>query len=62
MVIDNEFVYDCPVDILRRKFILVAFFDHLSHLCEVPRDGRSVLTNYQVVMENNVLQKLSVTR
>ena len=62
MVIDDQFVDDCPVDILRWEFVLIAFFYHLSHVCEVLRDCWSILLDYQVVVTDNVLKEASVVR
>ena len=55
VVIDDQFVDDCPVDILRGEFVLIAFFYYLSHVCKVLRDCWSILLNNQVVVTDNVL-------
>jgi hypothetical protein len=35
VVVDDQLINDCPVDVLGWEFVLIAFFYHLSHVCKV---------------------------
>lgn len=60
MVIYYQLVYYCAVDVLRWEFVLVSFFYHLCHVCEVLGYRWSVLHYYQVVMVDYILEERSV--
>jgi hypothetical protein len=55
VIIDYKFIYDCPMNVLRGKFILVSFFYNLSHISEVTRNCWGILLDYKVVMTDDVL-------
>lgn len=60
LVIDNKFVDNSSVDILRWEFILIALLYYLSHLSEMAGYCRGVIVDDQVVMTNHILQEVGV--
>jgi hypothetical protein len=60
VIINDQLVDDCSMDILRWKLVLVSLLNYLSHLCEVARNSRSILPDDQIVVVDYVLKELCV--
>jgi hypothetical protein len=45
MIINYQLVYNGPMDVLTRKFVLITLFDYLGHFGEVTRDCWSIVVD-----------------